>query len=46
MILHRYFARRFVMTFLGVFGVFFMILAFIGLVDTLRRVGASQTSTS
>jgi len=37
MILHRYFARRFVITFLGVFGVFFMILAFLGLVDTLRR---------
>lgn len=37
MILHRYFARRFVMTFMGVFAVFFMILAFLGLVDTLRR---------
>lgn len=44
MILHRYFARRFVMSFLGVFGVFFMILAFIGLVDTLRRFSGDDVT--
>ena len=44
MILHRYFARRFVMTFLGVFGIFFLILAFIGLVDTLRQFSSADVS--
>ena len=37
MILHRYFARRFLMTFLGVSAVFFLIMVFIDLVDQLRR---------
>jgi lipopolysaccharide export system permease protein len=37
MILHRYFARRFTMTFLGVFGVFLMIMSFIDLVEQSRR---------
>lgn len=44
MILHRYFARRFLMAFLGVFAVFFMILAFIGLVDTLRRFSGADVN--
>lgn len=37
MILHRYFARRFLTTFLGVFSVFFLIMLFLDLVDQLRR---------
>lgn len=44
MILHRYFARRFLVTFLGVFAVFFMILAFIGLVDQLRRFAGEDAT--
>ncbi len=37
MILHRYFARRFLMTFLGIFAVFLLMLVFIDLVEQLRR---------
>lgn len=37
MILHRYFATRFLKTFSGVFGVFFLILAFLDLVEQLRK---------
>ena len=38
MILDRYFARRFLWTFAGVFGVFVIILASIGFVEELRRL--------
>ncbi|SHG69759.1 lipopolysaccharide export system permease protein [Cognatiyoonia sediminum] len=44
MILDRYFARRFFWTFAGVFGVFFLILAFIGLVEQLRRLSNFDAS--
>ena len=37
MILHRYFAVRFLKTFGGVLGVFFLILVFLDLVEQLRR---------
>ncbi|WP_458790363.1 LPS export ABC transporter permease LptG [Yoonia sp. MH D7] len=37
MILHRYFAKRFLTTFLGVFGVFFLIMVFLDMVEQLRR---------
>jgi lipopolysaccharide export system permease protein len=37
MILHRYFATRFLKTFSGVFGVFFLILVFLDLVEQLRK---------
>lgn len=37
MILHRYFAQRFLMTFIGVFFVFFLIMVFLDLVEQLRR---------
>jgi len=37
MILHRYFAKRFAVTFAGVFGVFFLIMVFLDLVEQLRR---------
>ena len=37
MILHRYFARRFLTTFLGILTVFFLLLALIDLVEQLRR---------
>lgn len=39
MILHRYFARRFAVTILGVFAVFFMLLLLIDLVEQSRRYG-------
>lgn len=42
MILHRYFARRFLMTFLGVCAVFFLIMLFIDLVDQLRRYSGAD----
>lgn len=44
MILHRYFARRFLMTFLGVLGVFFLIMTFVDIVEQMRRFGASEAS--
>jgi lipopolysaccharide export system permease protein len=37
MILHRYFARRFLMIFLGIFAVFMLIMVFLDLVEQLRR---------
>jgi lipopolysaccharide export system permease protein len=37
MILHRYFARRFLMIFLGIFAVFLLIMMFLDLVDQMRR---------
>ncbi|WP_373635481.1 LPS export ABC transporter permease LptG [Yoonia sp. SS1-5] len=42
MILHRYFARRFLMTFLGVFAVFFLIMTFLDLVEQLRRYARAE----
>lgn len=36
MILHRYFAKRFAITFAGVFAVFFMIMVFVDIVEQLR----------
>ncbi|MGR3464646.1 LPS export ABC transporter permease LptG [Limimaricola sp.] len=39
MILHRYFARRFVMAFLGTLGVFFVMLGLIDFVEKARRYG-------
>ena len=41
MILHRYFARRFTYSFLGVFGIFFAMLASLDLIDQVRRFGAA-----
>ena len=41
MILHRYFARRYVMAFLGTLGVFFTLLTMIDLVEQARRYGDS-----
>ncbi|WP_106744140.1 LPS export ABC transporter permease LptG [Yoonia maritima] len=42
MILHRYFARRFLMTFLGVLAVFFMIMVFLDIVEQLRRYASAD----
>jgi len=44
MILHRYFARRFAMTFLGVFAIFFLIMVFVDLVDQLRRFSGAEAT--
>ena len=44
MILHRYFAKRFLFTFAGVFFVFLMIIGFINVIEQLRR-GASVDAT-
>lgn len=44
MILHRYFARRFLMTFAGVAAVFVLIMFFTELVEQLRRFGSSDGS--
>lgn len=44
MILHRYFARRFLVTFLGIFGAFFLIMMFVDLVDQLRRFNGDDAS--
>jgi lipopolysaccharide export system permease protein len=41
MILHRYFARRFALSFLGVLAVFFAMLLLIDLVEEARRFGGS-----
>ncbi|MBE0412868.1 LPS export ABC transporter permease LptG [Yoonia sp.] len=46
MILHRYFARRFMMTFAGIFGVFFIIMTFLDLVEQLRRYASTEASFS
>lgn len=44
MILHRYFARRFAMTFLGVSAIFFLIMVFVDLVDQLRRFSGAEAT--
>ena len=44
MILDIYFARRFARIFAGVFGIFSLIVGFIGLVDLLRRYSGSEAS--
>lgn len=44
MILHLYFARRFFVTFLGIFGVFFLILFSVDLIEQLRRFGSADAS--
>ena len=44
--LDRYFAFQFCRMFLGVFFIFFMILAFLGLVDQLRRYASVEASFS
>lgn len=44
MILDRYFARRFLRIFLGMFLVFAVILTFLGLADNLRRYGGDAAS--
>ncbi|MGJ8586949.1 MAG: LPS export ABC transporter permease LptG [Yoonia sp.] len=46
MILHRYFARRFLVTLIGVGGVFFMIMLFSELVEQLRRFASADASFS
>lgn len=43
MILHRYFARRFLMTFLGVLAVFFLIMVFLDLVEQSRRYASAES---
>ncbi len=42
MILHRYFARRFVLSFLAVFGIFFAMLWSLDLIDQVRRFGGEN----
>jgi lipopolysaccharide export system permease protein len=42
MILHRYFARRYLMTFLGVLGVFFLIIFSVDLMEQLRRFSGTD----
>ncbi len=44
MILHRYFARRFLVSFLGVAGIFFLIMLSSELVEQLRRFSSSAAS--
>jgi lipopolysaccharide export system permease protein len=44
MILHRYFARRFLFTFLGVLAVFFMLMMFLDLAEQLRRYAQAEAS--
>lgn len=44
MILHRYFARRFLMSFLGVLGVFFVIMVSLDLVEQLRRYASTDAT--
>jgi lipopolysaccharide export system permease protein len=44
MILHRYIARRFILSFLGVLGVFLLMLALFDLVEQLRRFGSTDAS--
>ncbi len=43
MILHRYFARRFLMAFLGVAAIFFLIMLFIDLIEQMRRYASAET---
>ena len=42
MILHLYFARRFLTTFLGIGGIFFLIILSVDLVDQLRRFASAD----
>ncbi len=42
MILHRYFARRFIMIFAAVFGIFFAMLFLVDIVDQVRRFSGDQ----
>ncbi|SFS09019.1 LPS export ABC transporter permease LptG [Yoonia litorea] len=42
MILHQYFAKRFLKTFLGIAGIFFLIILFVDLVDQLRRFSSAD----
>jgi lipopolysaccharide export system permease protein len=44
MILHRYFAKRFLFTFLGVAGIFFLIMLSSELVEQLRRFSSSDAT--
>ena len=44
MILHRYFARRFMLSFLAVFGIFFAMLWSLDLIDQVRRFGGVDTT--
>ena len=44
MILHRYFARRFMLSFLAVFGIFFAMLWSLDLIDQVRRFGGANAS--
>ncbi len=44
MILHRYFAIRFLKAFAGVFAVFFLIMVFLDLVEQLRRFSGTEAS--
>jgi lipopolysaccharide export system permease protein len=46
MILHRYFARRFLMTFLWVLVVFLLIMMFLDLVEQLRRYATAEARFS
>ena len=44
MILHRYFAIRFMKTFAGVLGIFFLIMVFIDLVEQLGRFSGTEAT--
>ena len=44
MILHRYFAFRFLKAFAGVFGIFFLIMVFLDLVEQLRRFSNTEAT--
>lgn len=44
MILHLYFAQRFLMRFLAVLGIFFLLLVLFDLVDQVRRFGPTEAS--
>jgi len=46
MILHRYFAKRFLMTFAGVLAVFVMIIGFINVIEQMRRGGSVDATFS
>jgi len=43
-ILHRYIGQRFLMSFLGVLGVFFLLLVLFDLVEQVRRFGSTDAS--
>lgn len=44
MILHRYFGRRFLMSFLGVLGIFAIMLTLFDMVEQIRRFGGTEAS--